>query len=58
MKKRKPSSPKIERPADITSLISGYEKESREAEAKLSDARKKKAAPKRERRKKAHKPGE
>ncbi|OLE12853.1 MAG: hypothetical protein AUG89_06595 [Acidobacteria bacterium 13_1_20CM_4_56_7] len=28
-------------PADISDLISGYEKESREAEAKVSDARKK-----------------
>jgi hypothetical protein len=44
MKKRKRPSPKIERPADISDLISGYEKDSREAEAKLSDVRKGKAA--------------
>jgi hypothetical protein len=43
MKKRKRSSPKIERPADISDLISGYEKDSREAEAKLFDDRKKAA---------------
>jgi hypothetical protein len=43
MKKRKASSPKIELPADVSALVSGYEKESREAEAKLSDARKKEA---------------
>jgi hypothetical protein len=46
MKKNKRSSPKIEAPSDVSALISGYEKDSRDAEAKLSDARKKKAAEK------------
>jgi hypothetical protein len=49
LKKPKDSSPKIERPADVSALISGYEKESREADAKLSDARKKKATSKKRR---------
>jgi hypothetical protein len=49
LKKPKHSSPQVELPADVSALISGYEKESREADAKLSDARKKKATSKKRR---------
>jgi len=43
MKKRKNPPIKDDYPSDVSALISGYEKDSRDAEAKLADARKKQA---------------